>query len=962
MRQSSAYATLALIVPLAFAARAQETTPPSPPPAQAPAQPVMLQTIAVTGSHIRGVDTETEHPLVILERADLLRTGLTGVADIVQSLIVANGQTLNRNVNNSVRQSGTGELRVNLRSLGSNRTLVLVDGHRFVSAVDGAVDLSAIPLALVERIEVLKDGASAIYGSDAIGGVINIITRRKFIGADLGLYAGQTDSSDGLSRHADFSFGGSGEEWNASFGLEYGKDDPIMADARAISAVPAYGLPLDATGSSSTQYGVFFLPNPGQGPTRMVLIPGHPGTSPDDFKVYSNATDNTFNPAPYNYLRTPQQRRAGFGRFHWEISPDFAFHADALINQRRSAQQIAPPVVMFSPIAFAGTPDAFGVSAQDIYNPFGMPVVRVQTRWPDWMPRRFEQAVDTARWHFGFDGLLDALGHSWTWNADATRTRAVDSEFAGPYADDAKLKLAVGPSFRDATGAAHCGTPDNVIAGCVPLDLFTGPGRFTQAMLDYVDADVNNRKRARSDALEFTVSTTLAQLPGGDLGFAGGLQRRLERGSVDPDPLVASGRANGTGVTYGPTEGAYSVNEAFFEFDAPVLRDKPLARALDVNMATRWSDYSLFGSTDNSRIGLRWKPVADVLVRSTWAEGFRAPSIFEAFGGTENGPGGVNDICAIQDGYTPPPVVAANCLAHGVPVVAPGDGGTVIGSGSNPALHPETSRSLTAGMVFSPHWLNGLDISADWYRIKIRNAIGNPGAQFFIDACYKDNDPAACAHIERGDDGSIVHVQAINENLPGGIQTEGWDFAVSWKQATRAGNFSLRWENAYVDYWGEIGKPARGAALPDGTLAQGNVAGTNNNLFGVVWRMRSVGSLAWQRGDWNASIAARYFSPIQEDCSNVIHIADVVGDPSLYSLCSGPGRSEDDATNRVGAVTYIDVEGGWAVPWQGRFTLGVRNAFDRNPPHAWSYSQANSFFPDYDIPGRFFYASYRQQF
>ncbi|MBS0557025.1 MAG: TonB-dependent receptor [Proteobacteria bacterium] len=926
------------------------------------AQPVTLETVAVTGTHIRGVDTETEHPLVVLDRADLLRTGLTGVADIVQSLIIANGQTLNRNVNNSVRTSGTGELRVNLRSLGSNRTLVLVDGQRFVSAVDGAVDLSAIPLALVERIEVLKDGASAIYGSDAIGGVINIITRRKFIGADLGMYTGQTDHGDGLNRHVDFSFGRAGEKWYASFGLEFGKEAPIMAGARTISSVPAYGLPLDATGSSSSQYGLFFLPSPGQGPQRMVLIPGRPGTSANDFKPYSNATDNTYNFAPYNYLQTPQQRRAGFGQFYWTLSPVLAFHADALFNQRISAQQVAPPVIIFSPIAYAGTADAFGVSAQSIYNPFGMPVVRVQTRWPDWMPRRFEQKVDTTRLHLGFDGLIDAFGRNWAWNADVTQTRAAQSEFSGPYADDAKLMLAVGPSFRDASGAAHCGTPDNVIAGCVPLDLFTGPSRFTQAMIDYVDADVNSHKRARSDALEFTTSATLAELPGGDLGFASGLQRRIERGSVEPDLLIASGRANGTGVTYGPTHGAYSVNEAFFEFDVPVLRDRLLANALDVNLATRWSDYSLFGSTDNSRIGLRWKPAEDVLVRSTWAEGLRAPSIFESFGGTENGPGDVNDLCEIQDGYTPPPAVAANCLAHGVPADAFTGGSTVVGSGSNPALRPETSRSLTAGMVFSPHWLDGLDISADWYRIKIRNAIGNPGAQYFIDTCYRDNDPAACAHIERGDDGSIVHVQAINENLPGGIQTEGWDFAVSWKQATRAGNFSLRWENAYVDYWGEIGKPARGAALPDGTLAQGNVAGTNNDVYGVIWRMRSVASLAWQRGEWNASIAARYFSPIQEDCSNVIHIADVVGDPSLYARCSGPGRTEDDATNRVGAVTYIDLEGGLALPWQGRFTLGVRNAFDRNPPHAWSYSQANSFFPDYDIPGRFFYASYRQRF
>src|SRR5690348_8254205 len=242
----------ALVLACGAEATAQNVTPESsvvPPQttaqqAQAPArQPRTLETIIVTGTHIRGVDLETAQPVKVLDHDAILRSGLTGVAEVVQSLIVANGPTLNRNINNG----GSGELRVNLRSLGANRTLVLVNGHRWASAVDGAVDLSAIPLALVQRIEVLKDGASAIYGSDAIGGVINIITRRDYSGAELDLYAGQTDHEDGRSRHADFSFGRRGEKWNASFGLEWGDDDPVFADTRSISSVPAPGLPFGAT-------------------------------------------------------------------------------------------------------------------------------------------------------------------------------------------------------------------------------------------------------------------------------------------------------------------------------------------------------------------------------------------------------------------------------------------------------------------------------------------------------------------------------------------------------------------------------------------------------------------------------------------------------------------------------------------------------------------------------------------
>lgn len=187
---------LACVCPCTWA---QDIATPEANAPHAPA-PKTLETITVTGTHIRSIDRETQHPLLVLTREDLRRTGLTDIGEIAQA-IVANGQTLNRNINNG----NDGRELVNLRSLGFNRTLVLVNGQRWVSAIDGAVDLSAIPMALVERVEVLKDGASAIYGSDAIAGVINIITRKDFDGAELTTYYGVTDHGDGRRRNASFS-------------------------------------------------------------------------------------------------------------------------------------------------------------------------------------------------------------------------------------------------------------------------------------------------------------------------------------------------------------------------------------------------------------------------------------------------------------------------------------------------------------------------------------------------------------------------------------------------------------------------------------------------------------------------------------------------------------------------------------------------------------------------------------
>ncbi|MBS0383053.1 MAG: TonB-dependent receptor [Proteobacteria bacterium] len=919
-------------------------------------EPKTLQTIVVTGTHIRAVDVETAHPLTVLTQADLQRTGLTGIADIVQSLIVANGQTLNRNVNNG----GDGTLTVDLRGLGSNRTLVLVNGHRWASTLDGSVDLSTIPLPMVERVEVLRDGASPIYGSDAIAGVVNIITRRNYEGAELGAYVGETDHGDGLRREADFTWGHSYGRWNVALGAQHGKDDPIYARKRAISAVPVYGLPLGASGSLVTPYGYF---EPSDSWDGFVLVPGRSGTSVDDFAVFSDATDRNYNYATYNYLQTPQERRSVFVQARFEATPNLTLAFDALFNQRKSAQQLAPASVSFSDYMYADS-SAFGVAADNLYNPFGVDVDSVFIRLANAGGRRFEETVDTARVHVGVEGIFNVGGREWTWGADVMRIRAGERQFTSPYADNDRLALAVGPSFLDSSGTPRCGTPDDMIAGCVPLNVFGGPGGMTPAMLDYIIVSEINRKRATNDDAVAHVTGPLVDLPAGALQFAAGVEYRRDSGYVHPDPLVVSGRENGNGVSVAPTDGAYSVREVYVEFDIPLLKNLPGARELGLDVAARWSDYSLFGSTTNSQLGLRWKPVEDLLVRGNYSEGFRAPSLYEAFGGRETytSVGGYYDPCAVDE--EPDPATSARCAAQGVPAGVRDPFAVTAVLRGNQRLRPETSRSLTAGLVWSPSIVPGFGVSLDWYRIKVRDAIGIPDRQEVVDACYYQGDDAACGNVQRNSAGTLIGIVAPQQNFPGGLETEGWDLGLNWRRDTRVGSFNLRWDATYVDYWGSIGRPEAGAELPDGSQSMGNVAGTAYSPFGVVWRLRSVMNLAWRRGPWSASATARYFSPIEQSCGLVITVARRVGDPSLRNLCSNPDNTflgSPFPENRVASVTYFDFTFGWDAPWHAKVALGVRNAFDRNPPVSRS-GTINSFFADYDVPGRFWWLGYRQGF
>ncbi len=911
-----------------------------------------LETIEVLGSHIRNVDLETQHPILVLDRADIQRTGLTSISDIVQS-IVANGETMNRNINGG---ANGGAQEVNLRSLGSNRTLVLVNGARWVQETSGAVDLSAIPLALVERVEVLLDGASAIYGSDAIAGVINIITRKDYEGGEFGAYFGQTSYDDG-DRHAyDLSFGHKGSNWSASGGIEYSRDDPVFAGNRALSAVPVYGLPPGATGNQFTPY-TFLIPDSdlnavvaGDGlPLR--LINGRPGTSPNDFRPI-DINQDLYNYAPVNYLQTPRQRRAVFAQARYEFSPNLAFSADALFNQRNSAQQLAPTA-----------PDAVAISSDNVYNPFGEPIALALRRLVEAGPRVFDQTDNTKRVHVALDGQFALSSRDFAWGADATATSSDMHEFAGPFADDRKLAPALGPSFLDAAGVAHCGTPTAPIADCVPLNLFGPPGSITPAMLAYIDAFENNRTRGDSRNFDAHISSNdLVTLPAGPLGFATGIEHRRESGADLPDPLESSGN----------TSGAYTVTELYVELDAPLLADRPFARKLDLSFGSRYSNYSNFGGTTTSQLGLRWKPVDDLLVRASAAQGFRAPAITELFqGAIQFQQFGISDPCDAVN--QPTPAISARCQALGVPVnvksLAAADN---ISESGNPNLKPETSFSRGLGFVYTPTWLEGFDTSLDWYDIRIRNAIGEPGYQATVYDCYARNSDAACALITRAADGTIFHVTDFPQNVPGGVETEGYDIALSYRHDTPFGRISARWNTNYVSYFGEIGKPASGSLLPDGSTAQGNVVGLNStklatgSLFGVIWRVRSQLQLVWDRAPWSASITGRYFSHIDEDCSAVVNTASQLNNPSLDNLCSNPDRSilisgNPVPENRVPSVTFTDLEGSWDAPWHARITLGVRNAFDRNPPVSYS-AWANSFFPDYDLPGRFWYASYRQKF
>ena len=360
-----------------------------------------LDRIEITGSRIKRTDIETAQPVTIIQRADIERTGLTSLGDLLQDLPAA-GSTINTNVNNG----GSGSTLINLRNLGSNRTLVLVNGRRWVNNaggfLGGSVDLNTIPISIVERVEVLKDGASAIYGSDAIAGVINIITRKDFDGAQVNAQIGEFDDGDGQTEAYDFSIGSTGSRHSAFFNVSYVQQDKVVAKDRAISKEPlvttgtfsgssgtpqgrfvfsdftggqfgvASGICSSVTASYSfcnitTPDGSTFANPPANGRNGLVASPGT-----GDFIPFTNAT--RFNFAPDNHLLTPQERIGLYAQGSYEINDWLTFTTEVLYNNRTSNQLLAP-VPLFLGTAF-GLPNALiNISATNAFNPFGIDLI-----------------------------------------------------------------------------------------------------------------------------------------------------------------------------------------------------------------------------------------------------------------------------------------------------------------------------------------------------------------------------------------------------------------------------------------------------------------------------------------------------------------------------------------------------------------------------------------------------------
>lgn len=910
---------------------------------------VELDKIQVTGSRIRQVQIEGIEPMQTISREDIDRSGLTSVGDILQQL-TQSGSAINTRFNSSGNFGfppngggiGAGATQVDMRHLGSSRVLILVDGLRWVagssaSGVSNAVDMNTIPVGIIERIDILKDGASPIYGADAIAGVVNIITKSDLDGGEGRIYGGMFDEGDGETAAVDLTFGKKADGINFLFNVGYNNQEEVSAADRSLAQfpVPFTGV---TRGSSGTPQGRFLFNTLGGLTVDCTInngVTGVPSFDPlnpcagDDFNTFNN--DDRFNFAPFNYVVTPSERANIFTQVNIELSDNVNWFIKGLYNNRKSTNQAAPEPIFIGPFAEAGAiADNIIVSESNPFNPFGQDIFAdgfgfIGRRPLEAGPRIFNQDVDTFYFATGLEGSFNAANRNWFWDVNGVYGRNKASQIKTGALNIARIATALGPI--DGCNAAP---------GCVPLNLFggqgSGSGTITQEMLDYISFVQKDQSEQKLTDFTANISGDLAELPAGPLSIAVGYEYRKKDGFFQPDAIVAAGESNG--VPASPTSGNFSVDEFYAEIQVPVLSEVAGAHLLDFSAAIRSSDYSTSGSNTTGKFGFKYMPTENLLIRGTFAEGLRAPSIGELFGSQARFDASITDPCNGGAAGNPGSPGCAG-IPDGYEQINPQ---ISVLTGGNPDLAPEEAETLTLGLVYSAPWAEGtswserLDFEITYYDIEIDGAIQAVDAQFILNTCAQNPTDVICESFSRDEFGNVQNFNNTLTNI-GGVETSGVDFNVTWTSPQfNWGYMNVAWTNSFVNEYTEINPSTNG-------FIERDLDGIEVNDSAIPDWVSNLYT-TFNVGDWKVTWGMRHINGVTETCG----VTD-------FGLCSDNANN----LNRLGGTTYHDLQVIFPTWRDIVFEAGINNITDKTPPTCFSCS-LNGYDPStYDPQGQFGY-------
>ncbi|MBW3138296.1 TonB-dependent receptor [Ferrimonas balearica] len=726
-----------------------------------------VERISVTGSRIKRADMETASPVNVIG-ADRIEAGsYTSVEQILQESTASAGAAVGSSTNNG----GRGAARIDLRGMGAERTLVLVNGRRMVvsgTGADASVDLNTIPVSIIERIEVLKDGASAVYGSDAVAGVINIITKTDFEGFQLDGQIGASDKGDGETGELSALWGTNFDRGNLVLGASYVNRGEVYQDDRFWSNCGPWG---DCGGWSSTIPGGSL--NWGDG----YYTPNGDGSWSEQ--------DEYFNYVPYSYLSTPMERYSLNGNFKYELFTDTSVFVEAMYTRRDSDQQMAP-----APITNLYLDTAkLGSGPWD-----GEETAVYKRRMDEAGPRIFDQTTDTYRVVAGLEGYLD-IGNGYDWDVSYTFGRNEATSWARNLAITSRVEQSIYDN------------PDAWLSG-EPL---------SDEILSEVMYDDRSEGGNEMHVFAANLSGELFELPAGAIAFATGAEYRKEEGWFTPDPITQAGESSQS--QQDPTQGDYDTTQLYAEFAVPLLSGLRFADEVTMEAAVRWFDYSTFGSDTTWKLGLTWRVNDELMLRGVASTAFRAPSVSELYGGNVGSFDYLTDPCSGVD-YSGNSTLAQQCRTVGwddpsqAKEFTQQDSQMEVTWTTDPDLQPEEADTFTAGFVYSPAYLDGFSMTIDYWSFEVTNAITRIDRQAYLNACYQNGDANACEALDITRSTVTGEIETFHAPLvnAGYQETDGVDanFRYAWEYGGH--DWTLNWDITRllnfsqdgVDYTGTI--------------------------------------------------------------------------------------------------------------------------------------------------------------
>ncbi|WP_239692592.1 TonB-dependent receptor domain-containing protein [Microbulbifer mangrovi] len=862
---------------IAIVARGEEPEQEITDPPLLPAEEVIVTGQNLTGSHLRHLKLDSYAPIDVLAQPELEITGAQTVSELLKFLPAVSGNSTSTSVTNG----GNGTATVTLRGLPASNTLVLINGRRIVNNGFGgeAADLNTIPLSAVDRIEVLKDGASAVYGSDAIAGVVNIILRRDFDGLSVNSYYGQAERGDQQTHSYSLTWGAGNETSHLMFSLADYRQGEILSRDRGLSA-SADNRPRGGTDLRSSASPQGFIG----------LSDGVITSTEDGYKSWT--PEDLYNFREHTSALVPSERQSAYVAANHNLSEAAEAFAEIMVVRTRSENTMAP-----TPVFTRFDNGDLSIAADNIYNPFGEEITDVRKRVLELGPRIQYNGTDTWRLNTGLKGLVD----DWQWELTAALHYTRAEEDFNNLIDPNKLSVGL-------KGPEIC----NEGTDCVPVNMLGAPGSIDRAQLDFIRGINQVNGASRMNSLTYVANGPLGRYAAGDILAAAGVELRRE--AIDFTSTDADGLSLIGGVASGSAQGERMIGEAFAEISIPLK-----ANSLWLDGAVRYSDYSDFGNTANPKLALRWRPWPSLLVRASYATGFKAPTLVDMNQKGSQSQEFLFDPCTNSNANTLP---GCNGRADQARIQY------LTEFGGNPDLQPETSDNRSFGLVWTPGDFTGFQASLDLFDIR-QNDVIDTNPQYLINQNAMSG--LFLDRVQRDAQGDITRIIATRLNI-GAREVRGVDASMRYQyQSEELGLIRWSMNSSHMDSY--LNQLAPGSPVEDlaGTFADSASGGA-----GSLPQRKANTGVYWRRGRWEGGYTIHYVSGLKEN----------------FTL------DNQSVTRNIDSWSTHDVQLAYDIPAGFRFAVGVDNFLDEAPPFAASAFNDNFDARTYDLSGRYWYTTF----